>query len=109
MPTDIASIRAKLNEADLAFLKQAYGLELRDPEAVLALSAIDDARNRVLAVQERALRKFRERDGRMPHCSFCDGSTHAVGPLAQSSFGPLICKACALASVAAIEATCDEV
>ena len=95
MPTDIASIRAKLTEADLAFLKQAHGLELRDPEVVSALSAYDEARSQVLAVQEQALRKFRKRDGQMPHCSFCDGST-------------FICKACALASVAAITASISE-
>jgi hypothetical protein len=104
MADHIASIRAKLTDAELAFLKEAHGIELRDPEMVAALSEYDQARAQILAIEERALRNARERDGEPPHCSFCDGSSHAVGPLAASPRGPLICHDCAVACASIITA-----
>ena len=102
MVDHIARIRAKLTEAELVFLKEVHGIELRDPDVVHALSELHDARAQILAMEEPLLRKARERDGEPAHCSFCDGSTHAVGPLAKSPRGPLICHDCAVACVSVI-------
>jgi hypothetical protein len=102
MVDHIANIRAKLTDAELAHLKEAHGIDLRDPEIAAALSELDEARAQILAIEEPVLRKARERDGESPHCSFCDGSTHAVGPLAKSPRGPLICHACAVACASII-------
>ena len=103
MVDHIASIRAKLTEAELAFLKEAHGIELRDPDVAAALSEIGEARAQILAIEESVLRK-RGNDGEPARCSFCDGSTHTVGPLAKSSRGPLICHDCAVACVSVLAA-----
>ena len=87
MVDHIASIRAKLTDAELAFLKETHGIDPRDPEILSALSELAEVRAPILAIEESAL----------PHCSFCDGSTHAVGPVAKSPGGALICHDCAVA------------
>ncbi len=104
MTDHLKNIRAKLTDAELAFLKQAHGIELRDPTLAATLSEIDDTRAQIIAIEERALRHSRERDGDPPHCSFCNGTVLEVGPLAKSSRGPNICKACAQHSIATLDA-----
>ena len=100
----IANIRAKLTDAELAFLAQAHGIDLRDPAVAATLSEFDATRAQILAIEERASRSARERAGELAHCSFCDASSYAVGHLAKSPRGPLICHDCAVACVSAITA-----
>ena len=95
MTDHLKNIRAKLTDAELAFLKQAHGIELRDPKLAAALSEIDDARAQIMAIEERAIRHARERTGERPQCSFCDATSLELGPLAKSPRGPTICRACA--------------
>jgi hypothetical protein len=105
MPDLITSIRSKLSQAELIFLKENFGVELRDPEVVAAISEMAENRAKILAIEERALRVLRERQGRTPSCSFCGATPYAVGPLAQSPRGPLICKSCAEHCISTVESS----
>jgi hypothetical protein len=102
MPDHLTNIRVKLSNAELVFLKENFGIEFRDSGSV-ATTTFEETRDQILAIEETALRKLRERNGQSPHCSFCGATSLAVGPLAKSPRGPLICRGCAAYCVSVIE------
>jgi len=97
MTVRLASIRAKLTDAELAYLKQVFGLELRDTAGATHFSQIDDARAQLLIAQESLRRLSPQGQEEGPPCSFCNAASSAVGPLALSAYGSYICRACATA------------
>lgn len=101
-PDHLANLRIKLSDAERVFLKENFGIELRDGGSV-ATAAFEETRDRILALEESALRKLRERNGLAPHCSFCGAAALAAGPLAKSPMDPLICRGCATYCVAVID------
>jgi len=84
----LKSVRNKLSDAELAYLKEEFGLELRDPPATV-LSEHELARQR-FEVIEAAARSYDTEGPRA--CTFCGDP---AGPLVQSPVGSCICKACA--------------
>lgn len=103
MPEHITSIRSKLTPAEIEYLQIVFGIDLRDPEVIAALSELDGARRQLAAIEEAELRKVEAREGLAPHCSFCGATSHAVGPLARSSHGPSICRDCAIQCISILE------
>jgi ClpX C4-type zinc finger len=90
----LKSIRSKLSSAELAYLKDVFGVELRDSELIAALNELDLARER-LAVFSAAARSSHRDSGEPMSCAFCGGTANAVGPLVEAPDGACICKGCA--------------
>jgi len=90
----LKSVRNKLSDAELAYLKQEFGLELHDPPAG-ALSDQELARQRLELVSQPAAHSSHSNAGDPLTCSFCGGSADSVAPLVRSPRGSCICKACA--------------
>ena len=104
MSTDTEQIAAKLTARELDYLQDAFGVNLRDPAHVQAFESLHDTRRRIRAIEEKVIRKRREKNAERPHCSFCGGTSEATGMLCQSSMGPYICAACAEAVIELIRA-----
>jgi len=90
----LKSIRSKLSAAELAYLKDVFGAELRDSELIAALTELDLARER-LEVFAAAARSSHRESGEPMSCTFCGGTANAVGPLVEAPDGACICKGCA--------------
>ena len=102
MSDSIDNIVSKLGSDELGFLKDKFGIELRNRQLVelhleLRAAALElekiEKRNRIKSVA-----------AAVPHCAFCEQGAHSAGPMAQSSGGALICRACALRCIAIIDA-----
>lgn len=101
MTDPLNSIRSKLDPQELTFLKDTFGVELRDPEMLAALSELNAATREMASIEE----KFRIKavSAEPPQCSFCGLTAHAVGPMAQATSRALICRACAIRCIAIID------
>lgn len=95
------SIRAKLDTQELTYLKDTFGVELRDPETVALLSEMAAAARDIEGIQQ----KFRIRgvSGKPPLCAFCGLSTNEAGPMAEAATRVRICKPCAIRCIAIID------
>jgi len=95
------SIRSKLDSQELAYLKDTFGIELRDPETAAVLSELAAS----IRDMERIEQKFRIRpvSGQPPHCAFCGLTASVVGPMAEATTRVLICKPCAIRCIAIID------
>lgn len=98
-----SSIRAKLTDAELSWIKDQSGLELRDPKHVAALEALEGAARELYRLSE-----INDPNRLTRSCSFCGEPRQAVGPLAQGQSGAMICRACAGEAVEALRAGIDE-
>jgi hypothetical protein len=94
MNRHLRSIRSKLSEAELSYLKDEWGLELRDPEVVAALSELDAAWQR-LEVFAAATRSSHSNSGEPLTCAFCGRTANTAGPLVQAPTRTHICSDCA--------------
>jgi len=90
MDNPLQSIRRKLSDSELSYLKDVCGVDLGDPQVREAVVALDAARNSLEAVQ--ASRRW---SNRPRVCSFCGRSSHVAGALAQAPDGACICTECA--------------
>ena len=90
----LKSVRNKLSDAELAYLKQEFGLELRDQPATV-LSEQELARQRLKVVHPAAAPSSHSDTGDPLTCTFCGGTADSVAPLVLSPVGSCICKACA--------------
>jgi len=97
----ISSIRSKLDADELAYLKESFGVELRDPETVALLAEVSAAVRELEKIEQRF--RIKAVSGEPPHCSFCGQSSHVVGPMAQATTRTLICRACAIQCLAIID------
>jgi hypothetical protein len=98
---DFASrIRRKLTDAEVSWLKERTGLELRDPGYIAAVSALEGA-----AVELRRLEAIHNPNRRLRQCSFCGAIPNDSNPMAQGRSEALICLACAADAVAMLRET----
>jgi hypothetical protein len=98
MAQHLASIRSKLSDEEVAFVKAAFGLDLRNPlldEQSVATIEAKQLFEEIEGLMAKVKDNERVRLLRHPICSFCSGSPEAVGPLAQSNRGVAICSKCA--------------
>jgi hypothetical protein len=98
----ISSIRSKLDPHELAYLKESFGVELRNPETVAVLAEMSAAAREFEKIEQRL--RIKAVSGEPPHCSFCGQSSHVIGPMAQATKRALICRACAIQCIAIIDA-----
>jgi hypothetical protein len=101
--SDAEQIIAKLTARELDYLEDTFGLNLRDADRLEVLETLSETRRRIRTIEEKAIRRRREKNGERPTCSFCGGMPETVGLLCQSSLGPYICGACAQAVVERID------
>jgi hypothetical protein len=90
----LKSIRSKLTAAELLYLKDTFGIELRDPTVVAALTELEIARQRLAAFSAHVRSSHRD-TGEPMACTFCGCSSTSVGPLVEAPGGACICKGCA--------------
>jgi len=102
MNRHLKAIRTKLSNAELAYLKDSFGVELRDPAILAALSDLDLARQQ-LEVFSAMIRSSHTDTGEPMICTFCGGSSTVAGPLVQAPSGACICRGCAAHCIAMIE------
>jgi hypothetical protein len=97
----VKNIRSKLDGQELAYLKDTFGVELRDPETVAVLAELNAAARDIEKIEQ----KFRIRavSGQPPHCAFCGLTANVAGPMAQATTRVLICKPCAIRCIAIID------
>jgi hypothetical protein len=97
----VQSIRSKLDSRELSYLKDTFGVELRDPETVALLAEMAAAAQDIARMEQ----KFRIRavSRKLPFCAFCGLTANVTGPMAQSTTRVLICKPCAIRCIAIID------
>jgi len=100
------SIRSKLSEDEVSFLKRRFGVDLNSPdleEQIAVVAELESLSEKIESLQSHAAAGERTRLVNHPQCAFCDRGSVAAGPLAQSSRGISICGSCAQECISSIE------
>lgn len=95
------SVRGKLSIAELRWLKDTFGIELNDPEHLMAIEDLErsvESLNR-LRNSTSVSQEDRKEVGSDRWCSYCGDENIKPGEFAESPRGTLICQRCAIAAV----------